>query len=516
MLSMRRAAISRTPACALRDAVKRHRALAASLLAVAGSSLAVPVTASGTALPPVHITYSGSFAMHVFPTEGKPADQLRSLEWTATADSGGSDGGLALDFASVAGSASIEGNGDCYDSKTALSLATAKNPVAEGWNLSEDSHYPEPGWKYIAEGVPNLVPVLESYVGKCGSYQSETLLQPNEMLLKQETFTPAELAEYEAIMQPLEFTPGSPATRTRTFSFAGTSHCTCLPAPTHVIETMTLTVSATSPAPGNVRKTEPAPGKGGGSPKSEPPARKKSKALLKAVKEQAQEDLGPALEAAWKAEGLLLAPGLASGLAFSNVLDELGQQGAKLENDSATARVINDYRIINDPPDHRFHQLAKPRPSKRPALPSCTVAPSAESSTCARLRTSELAMLSSSAKATAITGALLVTVNRDSTAIRAHDYSAAHRQYVHFRSLHGELRGALKSKVVSGERVAAILTSVGASVVLGSAQSAAAISAVEAKLSHARVPTAKLNMLAKSALEAREVSALDGLLNQDG
>ncbi len=511
-----RAHIGRALAGALQAAARRHGALAARVLAVAGSALAAPGTASAATLPPVHLTYSGSYSVHVFPTEGEPANQLRSLSWTATANSGGSDGGLALDFASVTGSASIEGNGNCYDSTTGLSLAAAKNPVPADWFLNESSNYPAAGWKYVVQGVPNLVPVLESYAGKCSSYQSEMLLQPNEMLLKQETFTPAELAEYEAILQPLEFTPGRPATRTRTFSFAGISHCTCLPAPTHVIETMTLTVSATSPAPGNVFKTEPAPGKAGGSPKGEPPGRKKSKSLLKAIKEQAQEDLGPALEAAWKAQGLFLAAGLTSGVTLSNVFDELGQKGALLESGGATTRVINDYRIINDPPDHRFHQLAQPSPFKRTALGSCAAAPAPQRSTCTTLRTAELAMLSSSAQATAITAALLVTVNRESTAIRAHDYSAAQRQYVHFRSLHGALRRALKSKGVSGARVETILTSVGVSGLLSSPQSSAAISAVEAKLRHAQVPAARLSMLAKGALEARGVNALDALSSQDG
>jgi hypothetical protein len=492
-------------------------ALAVSLLALAGTALAETATASVAAgLPAVQITYSGKMSIEVFPTEGKPAHQLRNLSWTATSNSAGSDGSLALDFSSVSGSASIEGNGNCYDSTSMLSLAAAKNPVAGGWFLNETSDYPNPGWKYIAIGVPTLVPVLEAETGKCSSVQTEQLLQPNEMLLTQETFSPDQTKEYEATMDQLEFTPGTPATRTRTFSFDGMSHCTCLPHETHVKESITLTVSATSPAPGNVVKTNPAPGGAGGGHKGGPSARKKSEALRKALKEQAQEDLGPALEAAWKAHGLGVAIGLNYGLALSTVLDELGQDGVLLEGNTATTRVINDYRIINDPPDRHFHQLAEPHASKRPALPSCASIADAERAVCTSLRAAELAMLASSVKASAVTGALLVTIDRDSSAIRAHDYSAAQRQYVHFQSLHNELRRALKSKASGGARVEALLRSLNVSGVLSPAQSAAAISAVESKLSRARIPAARLGSLARKALEAQETDALESLASPHG
>jgi hypothetical protein len=487
-----------------------------ALLALAGVTLAETATASAARLPPVQITYSGKMSLEVFPTEGKPSHQLRTISWTAAANSAGSDGALALDFSSVSGSSSIEDNGDCYDSTAILSLAAAKNPVAGGWFLNETSDFPNPGWKYIALGVPENIPVLEDQTGRCASIQSEDLLQTNELLLKQETFSPAQLKEYEAIFDPLEFSPGRPATRTRTFSFDGTSHCACLPAATHVKQSMTLTVSATSPAAGNNVKTNPAPDGGGHSPKSVPPARKTSEARRKQLKEQAREDLGPALEEAWKAHGLATAIGLNYGLALSTVLDELGQDSALIGSNDATARVINDYRIINDPPDRQFRRLAKPRASKPPALRSCAAIPSAERTLCSSLREAELAMLVNSAKASAITEALLVTMNRDSTAIRARDYSAAQRQYVHFRSLHSQLRKVLTSKGASGARVAAVLRGVKVSGVLSSAQSAAAISAVEANLSGARVPAARLSSLAKGALEARETNALDSLAGANG
>jgi hypothetical protein len=485
-------------------------------LALAGSALGDTATATATSLPPVQITYSGSMSIEVFPTLGKPAHQLRALSWNATSNSAGADGSLALDFSSVSGSASTEGNGNCYDGTSTLSLAAGKNPVAGGWFLNETSDYPNPGWKYIALGVPEVVPVLDDEKGRCSSIQFEELPQPNEMLLKQETFSPAQLKEYEAILDPFEFVPGRPATRTRTFSFDGISHCACLPAETHVKESMTLTVSATSPAAGNNIKTKSAPGGGGSSPKGTPPRRKRSEALRKALKEQAHEDLGPALEAAWKAHGLALALGLNSGLAFSTVLSELGQTGLLEDGDDATTRVINDYRIINDPPDRRFHQLAKPHASKRRALRSCAAVPSAERAVCTSLRNAETTMLTASARADAITEALLITMDRDSAAIRAREYAAAQRQYVHFESLHGELHRVLRSRGSSGARVAAILSGMGVKGVLSSAQSATAISAVEAKLSRARIPAAKLGSLARGALEARETNALEGLAGPNG
>jgi hypothetical protein len=515
VLGGRAQAEDHTAARRCRGAAGSRGALAAILIALTGVALTATATASAVRLPPVQIAYAGKMSIEVFPTTGKPAHQLRTISWSAASNSAGSDGGLALDFSSVSGSSSTEGNNNCYDATATLSLAATKNPVSDGWNLNE-SNYPSPGWKYIAPGAPNLVPVLEAQAGKCSSSQSEDLLQTNEMLLTQETFSPPQQKEYEAIFDTLEFSPGRPATRTRTFSFDGISHCTCLPDATHVKESMTLTVSATSPASGNNIKTNPAPGGGSLSPKSTSPQRKVSEARRKQLKEQAREDLGPALEEAWKAHGLATAIGLNYGVALSTVLDELGQTGALLQSNDATARVINDYRIIKDPPDHRFHQLAKPRVPKRRRLPSCTAIAGAQRTQCTSLRAAELAMLTSSGRAGAITEALLVTMNRDSTAIRAHDYAAAQRQYVHFESLHGELRQALKSRGASGARVAAILRSMNVSGALSSAQSATAIGAIETKLSRAQVPIAKLSALAKDALEAREVDALEGLASPNG
>ncbi len=211
-----------------------------------------------------------------------------------------------------------------------------------------------------------------------------------------------------------------------------------------------------------------------------------------------------------------VALGLNSGLAFSTVLDELGAKGTALEGNDATIRVINDYRIISDPPDRRFHRLATPRAPKLPALPSCAAIPNAEGSLCASLRTAEMAMLTDSARADTITDALLVTMNRDSTAIRARDYSAAQRQYVHFRSLHSELRRVLKSKGSNGARVAAVLRGANVSGILSSAQSAAAISAVEVNLHRARIPAARLGSLAAGALEAHETDTLESLASPKG
>ena len=455
-------------------------------------------------------------SLEVFPTKGKPAHQLRTLSWTATSNSAGSDGALALDFSSVSGSSSTEGNGNCYDATATLSLATAKNPIAGGWFLNETSDFPSPGWKYVAVGVPGEVPVLEAQKGRCSSFQSEELLQPNEMLLKQETFSPAQMKEYESILDPLEFSPGKPATRTRTFSFDGISHCACLPDETHVKESMTAHRQRDQSRVGKQHQDQTRPGRQRPRPKSTPPRRKTSEARLKQLKEQAREDLGPALEEAWKAHGLSVALGLNSGLAFSTVLNELGQDGALLESNDATARVINDYRIISDPPDHGFHRLATPRAFKRPTLPSCAAIPSAERTVCTSLRTAELKMLTDSARADAITDALLVTMNRDSTAIRAHDYSAAQRQYAHFRSLHSELRRVLKSKGSNGARVAAVLRGANVSGVLSSAQSAAAISAVEVNLHRARIPAARLGSLAAGALEAHETDTLESLASPKG
>jgi hypothetical protein len=52
--------------------------------------------------------------------------------------------------------------------------------------------------------------------------------------------------------------------------------------------------------------------------------------------------------------------------------------------------------------------------------------------------------------------------------------------------------------------------------VLSSAQSAAAISVVETRLSRSRVPAARLRSLTANALEARETNALENLASPNG
>ena len=188
------------------------------------------------------------------------------------------------------------------------------------------------------------------------------------MLLTQETFSPAQQKEWEALFEQFEFVPGKSAGRTRSFSFDGLSHCTCLPEPTHIKESMTLTVGVTSPSSGNNIKTSPVSNAGGGkAPSAGTPLRKVSEARRKELKEQAREDLGSALEEAWKAHGLSVAVGLNYGLALSTVLDELGQTTLINESNTATTRVINDYRIIKDPPDRQFRRLAAPRATRAPS-----------------------------------------------------------------------------------------------------------------------------------------------------
>src|ERR1700760_3247921 len=125
-----RAQTDRFAARLLRGAARSRGAIAVVLLALSAATLTGTATASVARLPPVQITYSGKMSIEVFPTVGKPAHQLRTLSWTATSNSAGADGGLALDFSSVSGSASTEGQSKCYYSPGKLSLAGGENPGA--------------------------------------------------------------------------------------------------------------------------------------------------------------------------------------------------------------------------------------------------------------------------------------------------------------------------------------------------------------------------------------------------
>ncbi len=347
----------------LRGMTGHRRALALTLL-LAVMPPALPETASAASLPPGTDHLLGEDVARGVPNQGQAGPPVAHAQL---------DRHLQLGrLRRVPGARLLVGERVGLDRRerqllrldtATLSLAAAKNPVAGGWFLNETSDFPSPGWKYVATGVPSTCPgprsrereLQLSSVRRASAAERDAAQTGNLLARPARRNTKRSWSRSNSRPASPRRGPG------RSPSTASATARACPRKPTSR-RRMTLTVSATSPAAGNNIKTNPAPSGEGRSPKSGPPRPKTSEARLKQLKEQAREDLGPALEEAWKAHGLSVALGLNSGLAFSTVLDELGQTWRAAGEQRRDGK--GDQRL----PDHQ-------RPTRSPVPPARKAAP---------------------------------------------------------------------------------------------------------------------------------------------
>ncbi len=480
------------------------------LLALTASALSAPPVLAAGGLPPVTASYSGEFRETVERTTASPQSTVASLNWTAMGSSGGMDGTLPLTYTTMAGSIVTEYSDGCKEYERRFSLSP-QNPFPGGWGLNENSEYPMAGWKYIVSAPLHFQPVHEhevqtACVGNKTSFTSERDTEFEVKGLVNDARAEEQLAQFE----PIEARPGGPTTVVHEFNSNETVTGHGLPEPAKVQVHLKLTISVTIPPAGNMVES---PNPKSKAPPSTPPATKRtSEKRRRELKQQARADLGPALQDDLAAHGLSAGIGLASGLLLSEVANELGQKAALFDGNDANLRVINDYRIINDPPAPNYRALARPGPITTPVLPSCARFHEAAAATyCATLRAAETALLVQSAQAAAIDKALYTTISRDSAAIKAHSYAVAEQQATHFKALHASFAAVLGARAHAGVQVAALLRQAGATGTATSAQSAKAIKAVERQLSRAGIATAAIKRLAGSALTPRKTNFLDVL-----
>ncbi len=468
----------------------------AAMVAAAG---AAEQASAASGLPPFHVTYEGKYFYGTYNGE-----YVEEGSFSATGGSGGSDGPLPLRFLSLRGGRtnlanSCEGGGE----HTTQAIAGSLNPVAGDWFAEESATYPRKGWKYSIPGFPTLAPLLETI--DCFGSQTYEREEPVHNFVRQGCpGEPAAHAKCEALFKPLQFRPGHPVTRTRSFSYSGDSY----------LERMTLTVSVTKTAPANgVGQSHR---HGHGSPSAPRQAKQVSEKRRRQMKDQARSDLRPAIESAWQAHGLsgVVEAGVAAGLL--TVAQELGQTATLLEGNDAAVRVLDDYRIVEDPPAGSFRSLAEPGSPKVPNLPQCGgLAPDAEEF-CQQLRPAATAWLGQSAEVAAIGRALSTTINRDTAAIDARAYGAAAAQAAHFAALRARFERALGKQGKDGAAVAELLRGAGTIGSLTRAQSASAIAWLRRTLSKGGVSGARLKKLAGAALRPRAVNALDALSHPKG
>jgi hypothetical protein len=450
---------------------------------------------AASGLPPFHVTYEGRYFYGTYNGE-----YVEEGSFVATGASRGSDGPLALRFLSLAGGRtnlanSCEGGGE----HTTQAIAGSLNPVAGDWFVDESAAYPRSGWKYSIPGYPTRAPLLETI--QCSGSSSRELEEAVHNFLRQgcPAQPAAKHSECEALFEPLRFRPGHPVSRTRSFAYGGDSY----------LERMTLTVSVTKTAPGNGVGQPHAHGHG--SPPTPRHEKQVSERRRRQMKDQARADLRPAIESAWQARGLseVVEVGVAAGL--QSVARDLGRTATLLDGNDAGVRVIEDYRIVEDPPAGGFRSLAEPGPPRAPALPQCAGLAAEAAEFCERLRPAAAAWLEQSAEVAAVGRAMSTTVNRDTAAIDAHAYGAAAAQAAHFASLRARFERALREQGRDGAVVAELLRGAGTTGSLTRAQSASAIGWLRRTLSKKGVSLSRLSELAGAALRPRAVDALDAL-----
>jgi len=475
---------------------------------LAGAAIA-PAAASGAGvIPSLQITYTGSMLIE---THSGGSLAKRTASWTASSIYNGEtlEGGERLTFSSLAGSYEYHSGKPwkCYESylpelteELQPTLRAEENPLNVRWLLEAI-----PPDTYEVTKVPLLLP--DWWVGtfnKGSACEIASYETPFEHGLRNWTFishcplsTPSEQAEYkEMIETPAVIKAGTPAAYTTTITQS------CDEGETETTATLTSTVSAGNPLANNEKPPptpQPAP--------QAPPTQQQAEAGREQMKRQGKADLVKAVEAAEANIGLTTLLQLAGNKLLSDVVDEIAGPSARFQGKSAVNRVINDFRIVKDPPDPAFTDLAEPGTARARSASSCRRYRGRKGTYCKELAAAEAKLSSSCSQVAATTGSLETTISRDTAALQAHQLAAAGEQASHFEALEAQLRSTLAGEGKAGAAVAALLRRAGVKGRLDEQQAKRALKTLEQRAAARGVPTSSLASAAGPA--ALKPSPLD-------
>jgi hypothetical protein len=166
-------------------------------------------------------------------------------------------------------------------------------------------------------------------------------------------------------------------------------------------------------------------------------------------------------------------------------------------------RLIDDYRIFNDPPVGNDNALAAVAPTpSAPRLHACAGLKGKASAFCLKLRGLVEKLISAERHTANVDDALLTTVDRASGAERLHNQAALARQLHYAKQLRGTLAAALRAEASIGRAIKRVLPA-GA---IDASQAQTAIAYVQRRL--ARAGISKANVLTIDPAAATP-SALD-------
>ena len=167
-------------------------------------------------------------------------------------------------------------------------------------------------------------------------------------------------------------------------------------------------------------------------------------------------------------------------------------------------RAALDILIYNDPPAGNIHAIARPAPilRARPRLPSCQTRPPRLRSYCGVIRAEVSDLVLAARTTTALTVALLQTVDRETKAERAGDTKALHAQLDAGDKLVTEIKAADANERRIGTRIRKAITAMRVRGRFTQGQDAKAIAEILERLKARRISRTAIGRLAPAALRA--------------
>ena len=182
---------------------------------------------------------------------------------------------------------------------------------------------------------------------------------------------------------------------------------------------------------------------------------------------------------------------IATGQVMSSVASALCARKLK--------RLLDDYRIFNDPPDPHFGRLAwVARRSPAPTLHACGGLAGSVRSFCLKLSSLAAKLVVAARNTTAVDDALLTTVNRASGAFKARRTAAFNAQLRHATNLEPQFTAALRSEASLGRAIKRLISAGD----LTLAQATATTTYLEQKLGRGGISLSAIGRIDPTALTA--------------
>ncbi|HTU77259.1 MAG TPA: hypothetical protein VMF09_00710 [Solirubrobacteraceae bacterium] len=212
------------------------------------------------------------------------------------------------------------------------------------------------------------------------------------------------------------------------------------------------------------------------------------------------------------AAGLLgVGAGVASGNAYLTVAGGLTAGAMNPFCGAALTRVVNDYKIHNDPALASIGVIARPAATSTAKLPSCKRYRGDPARFCKRLRSTYTNLDGAAQKVASIATAIEETVSRERAAYEQDDDTTMDAQNSNLVTLMGEEPSAAAAEASAGKDVAKVLKDAHIRFKLSKKQSAKGIALAESHLAEQGISTSELGSVDSAALQPAATDLLSDL-----